>query len=200
METTTNGFAMVGVISSLISALIGGAIAGWFTMRAVQRAHENDVAKQMKAELGQLSGIYQALHDEISTLWDVYTLRIGASLEALPANQPFAMYWPVSNHYFTVYEANSVFIGRIPDDELRQLIVMTYTKAKGLLDSFMMNNHMLEKLEASAQNGPHTNPQYAAGLNQSLVLYADALKEQHHDLKNLVGKLTASLMEARDGN
>ena len=82
-----------------------------------------------------LLGILQAIHDEIETLWDNYMDGIGHHTEALADGQPLNIYYPVTQEYFTVYNTNAFFIGRIRDHDLRKLIVSTYSKARGLIDS-----------------------------------------------------------------
>ncbi len=183
--------------SSIISGLAGGCIAGFFSILAVRIAHKNDLEKEKENQENIISGLLQALHDEIETLWARYFETIGEKLEALEENQPFLFYYPVFQDYFTVYTGNSYLIGQIKDNDSRKAIVTTYTKAKGFVDSFRHNNDLLQKREhwtivfAETDNPKHET--IASAYLQSLVLYAKALKDAHKDLKINIDSLLRSL-------
>lgn len=87
------------------------------------------------------------MHDEIETLWESYIVGVGNNLAALPENQPLLTYYPVTQEYFSVYVGNAILIGRISDTELRKSVVSTYAMARGLIDSYRLNNELLQKFE-----------------------------------------------------
>ena len=72
---------------------------------------------------------------------------MGARVESLKEGEPLLVYYPLVSDFFTVYNGNSFLIGRIPYNDLRKQIIKTYTLAKGMADSFRMNNDLNQKFE-----------------------------------------------------
>lgn len=99
--------------------------------------------------------------------------------------------------YFTIYNANAFFIGKIKDHDLRKKIVATYSKARGLIDSFRMNNELVQKYEYAfvlAQESQTPIHQTTAQARyQSLIQYSEALKIRHAELKSIVSELLRHL-------
>ncbi len=185
-------------IVNLISSVVGGVIAGAATLFGVYLTHKHDLEKQKINEAAVVKGVLQAIHDEIETLWNRYQDEVGVRIETLPANSPFAMYYPVGQDYFTVYTANAFLIGRIEDNDLRKGIVTTYTKARGLVDSFRFNNDLNNKYEhwVSLANQQPGNVVYVSTMKNclsNLIKYADQLKKEHNDLKINVNNLLRML-------
>lgn len=179
--------------SSGLGALIGSALTLLVTYLSHrwQRSHQEEKDQQM------LLGILQAIHDEIETLWDNYIDGIGHQLEALADGQPLNMYWPVTQEYFTVYNTNAFFIGRIQDHDLRKLIVFTYSKARGLIDSYRLNNDLVQKYEYAFWIFQETQNQIhranAESRYTALTNYATALKKGHAEVKKQVQELLREL-------
>jgi len=179
--------------SSGLGALIGSALTLLATYLSFkwQRTHQEEKEQEM------LLGILQAIHDEIETLWDNYIDGIGHQLEALADGQPLNMYWPVTQEYFTVYNTNAFFIGRIQDNDLRKLIVSTYSRARGLIDTYRLNNDLVQKHEHAfwifqeTQNQVHKAN--AAAYYAAVTNYAKALKKGHSIVKQQVQELLREL-------
>jgi hypothetical protein len=182
---------------ALLASIIGGFIAGYFTLRGVNKAHQNDLEKQKKDREAIIKGLLQSLHDEIETLWETYMKGIGVKLEALSDNQPLHFYYPITQEYFTVYNGNSFLIGQIDNNDLRKAIITSYTKARGLIDSYRFNNDLLQKYEYWSFLFQETkNPQHAININayhDSLTKHAKDLKESHGELKEDVKNLLRML-------
>jgi len=179
--------------SSGLGALIGSAltlVATYFSFRW-QRSHQEERDQEM------LHGILQSIHDEIETLWDNYMDNIGHRLEALADSQPLNLYWPVTQEYFTVYNTNAFFIGRVQDHDLRKLIVSTYSKARGLIDSYRLNNDLVQKHEHAFWIFQETQNQIhkanAASRFNALADYAKSLKKGHVEVKAQVQILLREL-------
>ena len=179
--------------SSGLGALIGSTIAliATFISHRLQRSQQDENEQRM------LHGILQAIHDEIETLWDNYVDGIGHQLEALADSQPLNLYWPVTQEYFTVYNTNAFFIGRIQDHDLRKLIVSTYSKARGLIDSYRLNNDLVQKHEHAYWIYQETQNQIhkanAASRYAALTNYAKSLKKGHTEVKTQVQQLLREL-------
>ena len=122
---------------------------------------------------------------------------IGRNLEVLEGNKPVNFYYPLTQEYFTVYNTNAFLIGQIEDHDLRKLIVTTYTKARGLIDAYRLNNELLAKYEhwywTSLQSGHPTHKKIAEEKYRALVDYAKTLKELHNDLSTNTKELLRAL-------
>lgn len=180
-------------MTSFLSALLGG----FFVLIGVYVTHKLSERKRHNEQADIIRGVLQGLHDEIETLWDIYTERVGKIVETLPNGQGFEGYWVVSQDYFTVYSSNAHLIGQITDVDLRKEIISTYTIAKSLLDTFRMNNELVNRLEQSALLANETNKEEHKQLvlmrRQQVSLYAVGLKQIHADLKTRTSSLLRSL-------
>ena len=181
------------VLSTGVGALIGSAL----TLIATVVAHNLERKKQKQEENRLIFGFLQSVHDEIETLWDTYIEKVGSHVEALQPGQPFEYYWPITQEYFTVYNNNAFLIGRIKDHDLRKLIVSTYSKARGLIDSYRLNNELVHKYEQAVLLHQETNQAvHASHVNarlQALVTYATSLKQSHMEVKSQVQELLREL-------
>lgn len=179
--------------SEFFAALLGGGC----TLIGVLFAHKLSNRKRSREQSELLQGVLQGLHDEIETLWEIYTDRIGSHLDSLQDGQGFEGYWAVTQDYFTVYTSNCHLIGRITDVDLRKEIISTYSIAKSLVDSFKMNNELVSQLEQAAilaretQNEAHM--QEVALRRQQVANYAAGLKRIHADLKAKTSSLLRNL-------
>ncbi len=180
-------------LSEFLSALLGGTC----TLIGVYIAHKLSENKRRKEQADIIQGVLQGLHDEIETLWDIYTDRVGKIIETLQDGQGLEGYWFVTQDYFTVYSSNSHLIGQISDVDLRKEIISTYTIAKSLIDTFRMNNELVNRLEQSAILANETNDeghkQEVIMRRQQLVNYAVGLKKIHADLKTRTSSLLRKL-------
>jgi hypothetical protein len=148
-----------------------------------------------------VNGFLQAVHDEIETLWTGYQSNVGNRLEALVDGQPFLYYYPVTQDPFTVYNTNAFLIGRVSDPDLRRLIVMTYARGRGLLESFRLNNDYVGKFDhwhlMSGQ--PGINGEFCKNNAQtywnSAQQYAKSLKIAHSEVKSLQEQLLRTLRQ-----
>jgi len=185
--------------NSIFSALTGGLIAGYFSLRAVDKAEMKDSKKREEEEKSLLRSFLLSIRDEVDTLWNRYMWGMGERLESLPENSPLLVYYPVAQNYFVVYDGNSSLIGKIKDDSLRKLIIITYTQAKGLLDSYKMNNELVQKFEnfsIAAHNNSMFNSQ-AEAVRAGLVTYVKGIKEQHYEIKKNVAELIEKINQIR---
>lgn len=185
--------AAIGVIGSII----GGAIGGWFSLRSTDKAHRQQRERESDSRKAIVYGFLQAVHDEVETLWETYSASAGNQVEALGENLPLSISYPVTHDYFTVYNSNAFLLGQISDADLRKMIVVTYTKAKGLIDSYRMNNQLLQQYEY--WHYLHQETQHAIHLGNAqahwatLTKYANAMKRQHQEVKVNVTALLRTL-------
>ena len=180
-----------------IIGMIGAFIGGFFTLAGTLVAHSLEIRRDIEKEKRQLKGVLQAFHTELKTLWERYLVTAGNKLEGLQDRDPLLMYWPITQDYFTIYSSNAGKIGEIEDSELRSLIVAAYTKSRGLVDSFRMNNELNARYEHFTALANSTRSQNdIANQNaylEALRTYSSTLKELHKELKLLVEDLIQQL-------
>ncbi len=185
---------------NLVSGLIGAVVGGIATLVGAKWQLSSAEKGQEEREDRHHAAILRAIHDELETLWEQYLLTVGNAILALPANQPFRAYWPVSNDYFVVFNSNAVFIGHLRDDDLRKSLIVAYSRAKGLIDSFRLNNGLVERFENAhsiALQNPTPATQNIAGSHLSvLTQYAGVLKQGHTMLETSVNDALRRLRKA----
>ena len=173
--------------------MIGAFIGGFFTLVGTLVAHFLENRRDIGKEKRSLEGVLQAFHTELKTLWERYTVTVGSKLEDIQDRDPLLFYWPITQDYFTIYSSNAGRIGEVEDPELRSLIVATYTKGRGLVDSFRMNNELNSRYEHFTVMANSTRSQNdIANQNayfEAMRIYSLTLKEQHKELKLLIDDL-----------
>lgn len=183
--------------SAISGAIIGGLIAGFFALRSTQKSFDNQRKHADENEEKLIKGVLQSIHDEIETIIDRYQETMGARIESLGKGEALSFYYPLVSDFFTVYNGNSFLIGRIPDNDLRKQIIKTYTLAKGIVDSFRMNNDFVSKWEFAeklyAETKSDVHKEQAIAHYASLIDYAETLKESHKSLKAEVATLLREL-------
>ena len=109
----------------------------------------NNHAKKeaQRTEKESIKAFVQAIQNEIGTLWELYKRGAGDFLEKTNNGYPFLYKYIVKQDYFIIYNKNSHFLGKINDALLREQIIITYTKSKAIVDSYILNNSILEKYE-----------------------------------------------------
>ncbi|MFH2137399.1 MAG: hypothetical protein ABII88_02685 [Candidatus Omnitrophota bacterium] len=184
-------------LNILISTAIGAFIGSSITLLATIISHYLQCSAQQQKEEKEIKGFLQAIHDEIETLWKIYTEGMGNILEATPINTPLPYYYPLTQEYFTIYVNNTSFVSKIEDIVLRKNIVETYVQAKGLIDSYKMNNELVYKYEHSAWTYQETQSNIHKismdAHHKALIEYAKSLKETHEKVKQKVQLLLKSL-------
>lgn len=190
---------LITFIITIAGAVVGGAIAGYYSFKATKEAHENQKIIADENERNIVTSLLQSIHDEIETVFDNYHENIGVKLESLEEDAPLLFYYPLVSDFFPVYNGNTFLLGRIKDNDLRKSIIKTYTLAKGLIDSYRMNNDLLQKYEhwsgvySETQLKVHQDKSFAQ--YRALVTYAQTLKLQHIKLKENVKNTVRILMK-----
>lgn len=187
-------------LSAISGAVIGGVLTGYFTLIATNKTYEHQKAHSKESEEQLIKGLLQSIHDEIETVFERYQDTMGTRLELLKTGEALVFYYPLVSDFFSVYNGNSFLIGRIPDNDLRKKIIKTYTLAKGMADSFRLNNDLVGKWEFSeklyAESKSDTHKQQAIAHYHALVEYAATLKEIHNTLKSEANSLLRELRKA----
>jgi hypothetical protein len=141
-------------LSGLIGAVVGGFIAAastiWAAAWSAKRSFAYSRTLQDEAQKETTRRLLLAIKAEVETIWAGYQLEVGRHIEAMEAGDGLNLIYKLRQHYFTVYDSNAQYLGHIDDDELRAAIVRTYTLAKGLVDTHLVNNDLLTQYNAVA--------------------------------------------------
>src|SRR5262245_33994746 len=136
---------MESFVSSIIGALIGGLLAliGVYYGYRLQRLQQQEQRHQT------VRGFLQAILTELETCWKRAQETVNPFLENLPDAAAFELEVSIRTDFFTVYHNNSQLLGSVPDDDLRSLIVSTYTRYKALAESYNVNTELLRNYRQS---------------------------------------------------
>jgi len=184
---------------NLLSGVIGGIFGGLCSVAAVLVQNCLNRRSQAESEKKLVKSVLQAIRAEVETLWGRYYETVGKRLAELRFDQPFLGYWLVSQDYFTVYTTNASLLGRVENQELRLLIVQTYTLARATVDSFRINNEMNQKYEDARLRFEQTKlsvyQDIAVAFHKQRVDYAETLRDSHTRLKDHVERLLRTIDE-----
>ena len=173
------------LMSGLIGALAGGLITGGFSIYAINRTETFAKSSAAENEAGLVRSLLHAIHDELEVVFERYRRHVAPQVEALQPNTPFALFFPVNNDYFTVFNGNAHLVGKIKDHDLRRSLVRTYVLAKGLVDTFRMNNHMLAELERAeelaAATGLESDERVRRERYAALCDYGALIQKDHYE-------------------
>lgn len=137
-----------GLVTGIVSIIVGviaAYVGAQTTLRATNKAHQDALDLQTQKDSAQIKGVLQALHAELSCLWFMYESEFGEDMEKLEPADPFVNYFKLGENYFSIFDSNSVFIGKIPDPKLRQSMVLAYLRLKSLVDSHHLNNRLQDE-------------------------------------------------------
>ncbi len=185
------------LFSGLLGAVAGGLIT-WVSSRlAVKETGKQTQRLQAANDARTLRGLLQVLHDELESVQERYQETMGKEVESLQDGQPLLFVFPVTNDYFAVYNGNASQIGRIENNDLRKSLVQTYVLAKGLVDSFKLNNEYLSKYEHWSMIAGTTklplHQQNADNYYRELTNYARRIKKSHETTKTSIKDLLRRL-------
>ncbi|MGG1947054.1 hypothetical protein AB1286_19930 [Trinickia sp. NRRL B-1857] len=127
------------------------------------------------ADVAETRAFVEAIRDEVRATWAGYCIEIHPAVTALAPGKYFNMIYPVSTDGFSIYNNSAHMVGKIDDPQLRSLVVGTYVQARGLINSFLLNNAMLAEYKSLAR---------AYGLpNRDAVLEAQLVNLQDYACK-----------------
>jgi len=189
---------MTEALCALLGALVGGLITGHYTLRGVREQYRLEQEMRETTEKGLIRNFRQMIRTEVQTLWDHYLNDMGREVEGLGEHEPLLAIYPVTqNNYFSVYDNNCASLGSIEDEHLRGLIVKVYTRAKGLLDAFRMNNELIKDYRETDFQRLHFQNLHLRDLAkqklEALRNYADSIKQEHATMRQLVQDLLNNL-------
>lgn len=185
-------------IFGFASGLIGAAVGGWFTLYATNKAIKSTYEAQEKEEERQIRSLLSSIGVELNALWQFHQRRIGEKIETIREGEAVLFYYPLTQDYFTVYNTNASFVGRLDDSELRKAIVVTYNKCKKVVDGFIYNNALFvdyQQMKYESIELGKDNLNLGAKLHE-MEQYALVMQQDHIELKRYVEHLL-ELLEKR---
>lgn len=125
---------------------LGGAVAGGlFTLGGTliegRRQVRQNTANAKEERINVLIGIKA----ELECLFSIYNSRMLEHMRAYKGDSPFLLQFPITQNYFTFYEANSLALSKVDEKSLNEIVSM-YATCRSLVDSFRGNNQLIEKL------------------------------------------------------
>jgi hypothetical protein len=145
------------------------------------------IAREKEAERAEIRHLLRSLRDEISVVVEGFEKRNGKLLMEGKQGEAFWYQIPVPDRPFPVYESSVDRIGKIPNDELRRLIVIGYGRALGVVQSIRMNNIIVSKFEQADHWSNVYNDDVHGGLRLSALnaanTYGDTLREIYSEAK-----------------
>ena len=180
-------------INSFISAIIGG----FATLGGVWVTNIFNEKNRKQKDQECIQGVLNGIHAELEALWVKYDQRMGSKVEQLVEGEPLPCYWPITQDYFTFYTENANSLGSISDKKLRQDIVTAYSELKSLIDSYRMNNSLVERFDLAYEkhesSSTEINKKQLERAEISLIKYAASLKESHRCTKEIMTELLTFL-------
>lgn len=191
--------AVIGVVGSVIGGVIGGLLAIQASQRATEKAFHYNLMSFQLAQNHKIRSVILGLQAEVKTLLEVYESEFRDEVLSLSEDKPFEYYYPISQNYFTLYQANAPFIGEIPDQELQKLIIETYQKGMSIVDTHIYNNKLLEDRDKisnlmEAGSDGTLNLRYTI-CQDALTEYSINIKNNYLEALNLIKNLDAKIDE-----
>lgn len=136
---------VIPLVSSLIGSIVGGLVAFLTSRHALNTSHANALNLQERARREAVRGFILGIHTEIRSLLETYQEEWIEDIKSLRPGDPFEYTYPITQTYFAVFESGASVVGQIPDDELRSTIIRIYTAARGIIDTHLYNNKLIEE-------------------------------------------------------
>jgi hypothetical protein len=188
----------LGFIGAILGAVVGGFLAGHYSRQATKDLLDEERRNREVEKAENVKALLCALKDEMRSVWNHYMGDMGKQIEALPEGQGCKYYFPIIEEYFPIYHGSVTSLGLIKDDLLRHAIISAHTLAKSLIDSYRLNNQLIDEWEEAHDKIYYTlhttqAQKVAAKKEQELVEYSPVLKALHVKTKASVEELLETL-------
>ncbi|WGL90818.1 hypothetical protein [Serratia marcescens] len=156
--------------SGLITAFLAALLGGWFTMKGVTVQVKQQAKQQARAAREKHITTLLGIREEIDSLIKLYLARMAEEIEKYDRNSPFDNIFPITQNYFTFYEANSASLAEVHRETLSKIVAF-YTNARSLIDSYRGNNALIERLDSTLVASDITgNKEHLAHLKRYTIL------------------------------
>lgn len=149
---------ILSLVSGLVGTIIGGGVTWFAQFQATSRVIRDQRERDERLDRESVSATLQAVVEEMRATARVHQASGGQEIEAADGKSPIAIFYPISDHYFAVFNANAGAIGRIRNPQLRGRLVETNVNFKALIDTIRLNNHFTELvIDAERELRHHPN-------------------------------------------
>lgn len=135
-EQTWIGFA--GVI-------IGAILGGLATFLSTHQAYKNNINLEKQKEKLIERSVVLSISEELQSLICSYQEEMDKLYQNLPDNEFLDSSYSITQDFMTIYQNNANKIGLIEDDELRALIIKSYTYFKRYIEYLLKYAQMLKE-------------------------------------------------------
>jgi hypothetical protein len=162
--------------------------------------HLASIRRAKNDEHQEIRSILSSLRDEMQVITETFVAGTGGKLSGSAQGTPFLRKVALFGNPFFIYEGYKGQIGKIPDDELRKLIITGYGRAFGMMNSLILNNNLIERYEQAdylvaigKDEAYHGNAKRALSV---VTEYGDTLREYYKETSVITDKLIAALNQA----
>ena len=188
--------SLLSVAAGSFLGFAGSALVMCLQFNQQRKAKEREQRKRVSNMLAGMTA-------ELVAIEVRYNATAGAEIEKTKTDEAVKFYFPVTQDYFSVFHANAANLGELQDDDLRAEIILGYTKLKGFVDTFRMNNRFYEDYSKAAadhsQNTSHAElaNKYKAA-EQALCVYGNKIREAHKEFKTQLPRLIERVKTAKN--
>lgn len=137
---------------TLFSGLLGAAIGGFATYKAVDKSHINNIALEKAKEEKNEKNLILAINEELKVLKESYEQELDTVLLNLKEDQYLTSYYTATQDFMTIYHHNANNIGAIKNKKLRNKIIKTYIYLKRYLEESLIYKSYLENFYQNRQS------------------------------------------------
>lgn len=155
------------------SGLGGAIVGGVFTLLGTHIEGNRQERKSIEDAKEKRLNVLIGVKAEMDCLVALYKERMEHAMNNYNGKEPFALQFPVTQNYFTFYEANSLVLSSVKETTLNE-IVSLYASSRSLVDSFRGNNAVLEQLVMSRKIYEETRrPEHKFQFEQEYMIAVD---------------------------
>ena len=131
----------IGFAGAIIGAILGGLV----TFLSTHQAYKNNINLEKQKEKLIERSVVLSISEELQSLICSYQEEMDKLYQNLPDNEFLDSSYSITQDFMTIYQNNANKIGLIEDDELRALIIKSYTYFKRYIEYLLNYAQMLEE-------------------------------------------------------
>lgn len=124
---------------SLLTALIGALVGGWFTRNATLKAHRLSTTSAQIENHTNTKNSLTLIKAEIKAAWSIYNQEYVRGLLNLPDGDPYLVAWAIGKDSFVIFDTMSQCLSEISTD-VSGMVVTVYMRLKGVVAMVEQNN------------------------------------------------------------
>jgi hypothetical protein len=162
------------------------------------RQHKNQLLMEEKRSLDQEHRMLLSFRSELESLTAAIRTRMDEAIATSEPDKAVLVRYPVQEDPFAVYRGMVQNLGFIQDHQLRNAIITTYARARGLIQTFRYNNQLIEEaVDAEMRTRGALDDAAAFMAGRTLKNYGSGVRTTYRDTLTEVDALLALLPTAR---